>query len=79
MRNAGGKYIATGNLTIRDVTKVVEIPFTVAQGKGMKGEPRLGAEGSLAINRFDYHASYDPTGLGVGKDVKIDVSVEAGK
>jgi polyisoprenoid-binding protein YceI len=73
------QYVATGNLTIRDVTKQVELPFTLAQGKGMKGEPRLGAEGSLAINRFDYHVSYDPTGLGVGKDVKIDVSVEAGK
>jgi polyisoprenoid-binding protein YceI len=73
------KYVATGNLTIRDVTKQVELPFTLAQGKGMKGEPRLGAEGSLAINRFDYHVAYDPTGMGVGKEVKIDVSVEAGR
>jgi polyisoprenoid-binding protein YceI len=73
------KYIAVGNLTIRDVTKSVEIPFTLAKGKGMKGEPRLGAEGSLKINRFDYHVSYDPTGLGVGKDVAIDLSIEAGK
>jgi polyisoprenoid-binding protein YceI len=73
----GDKYVAVGNLTIRDVTKQVEIPFTLAQGKGMKGESRLGAEGSLAINRFDYKVAYDPTGLGVGKEVKIDVSVEA--
>jgi polyisoprenoid-binding protein YceI len=75
----GGKYVATGNLTIRDVTKQVEFPFTLAQGKGAKGEPRLGAEASLAINRYDYHVSYDPTGLGVSKDVKIDLSVEATK
>ena len=73
------KYVATGNLTMRDVTKQVELPFTLAQGKGMKGEPRLGAEGELTINRFDYHVAYDPTGMGVGKEVKIDVSVEAGK
>jgi polyisoprenoid-binding protein YceI len=73
------KYVATGNLTIRDVTKQVELPFTLAHGKGTKGEPRLGAEGELTINRFDYHVAYDPTGMGVGKEVKIDVSVEAGK
>jgi polyisoprenoid-binding protein YceI len=80
IRKLGGdKYIAAGNLTIRDVTKPVEIPFTLAQGKGAKGEPRLGAEGSLKINRYDYHVSYDPTGMGVGKDVSIDLSIEAGK
>jgi polyisoprenoid-binding protein YceI len=73
------KYVAVGNLTIKDVTKQVEIPFTLAKGKGMKGEPRLGVEGSLTINRFDYHVSYDPTGMGVSKDIKIDLSVEAGK
>jgi polyisoprenoid-binding protein YceI len=79
IRNAGGKYIATGNLTIRDVTKVVEIPFTLAQGKGPKGEARIGVEATLTINRFDYHVSYDSTGLIVGKDVTIDLSVEAVK
>jgi len=68
-----------GNLTIRDVTKQVEIPFTLAAGKSMKGEPRLGVEATLTINRYDYHVSYDPTGLGVSKDVNIELSVEAGK
>jgi len=75
----GDKYVAVGNLTIRDVTKQVEIPFTLAAGKGMKGEPRLGVEATLTINRFDYHVSYDPTGMGVSKEVKIELSVEAGK
>jgi polyisoprenoid-binding protein YceI len=75
----GDQYVATGNLTIRDVTKTVELPFTLAQGKGPKGEPRLGAEASLTINRFDYKVSYDPTGMAVSKDIKIDLSVEASK
>lgn len=74
----GDKYVAVGNLTIKDVTKQVEIAFTLATGKGMKGEPRLGAEGQLGINRFDYHVAYDPTGVGVSKDVNIELSVEAG-
>jgi polyisoprenoid-binding protein YceI len=66
-----------GNLTMKDVTKTVEIPFTLATGKGMKGEARLGVEATLSINRFDYHVSYDPTGMGVSKDVNIELSVEA--
>ncbi|PSH03335.1 MAG: hypothetical protein CXZ00_12725 [Acidobacteria bacterium] len=73
----GDKYVATGNLTIRDVTRRVEIPFTLARGKGMKGDRRLGIEGTLAINRYDYHVSYDPTGVVVGKEVKIELSLEA--
>jgi polyisoprenoid-binding protein YceI len=55
----------------------VEIPFTLATGKGMKGEARLGVEATLSINRFDYHVAYDPTGMGVSKDVNIELSVEA--
>jgi polyisoprenoid-binding protein YceI len=79
VRTTGGKYIATGNLTIRDVTKVVEIPFTLAQGKGPKGEARLGVEATLTIDRFDYNVSYDSTGLIVSKEVNIELSVEAVK
>jgi len=74
-----GNYVAVGNLTIRDVTKTVEIPFTLAQGKGPKGESRLGVEGVLTINRYDYNVSFDPTGMVVNKDVKIELSVEAAK
>ncbi len=79
IRRAGDKYIAVGNLTIKDVTKQVEIPFTLASGKGMKGESRLGIEGTLTINRYDFHVNYDPTGLGVSKEVNIELSIEAVK
>ncbi len=72
----GDKYVAVGNLTIKDVTKTVEIPFTLATGKGMKGEARLGVEAMLSIVRYDYHVNYDPTGLGVSKDVNIELSIE---
>jgi polyisoprenoid-binding protein YceI len=80
IRKAGDdKYVAVGNLTIRDVTKPVEIPFTLAQGKGAKGELRLGVQGMLTINRFDYNVSYDTTGAVVSKDVNIELDVEAAK
>ncbi len=78
VRHVGGdSYIAIGNLTIKDVTKQVEIPFTLARGKGPRGEARVGVDGALTIKRFDYHVSYDPTGMTVGNDIKIELSVEA--
>jgi polyisoprenoid-binding protein YceI len=78
-RTGADQYLATGKLTIRDVTREVEIPFTLAQGHGPKGEPRIGVEGSLTLNRYDYHVNFDKTGALVGKDVKIDLSVEASR
>ena len=78
-KTGADQYVATGKLTIRDVTRNVEFPFTLAQGKGLKGDQRVGVEASLPINRLDYHVSFDQTGLIVGKDVKIDLSVEASK
>jgi len=80
VRKVGGdQYVAVGNLTIRDVTKQVEIPFTLAQGKSPKGDPRLGAEGSLTINRLDYKVGSTIPSAAVGTDIKIDLSVEAQK
>jgi polyisoprenoid-binding protein YceI len=80
IRKLGGdKYVAVGKLTIRDVTREVEIPFTLAQGKTPKGEQKLGVDAALTVNRLDYHVSFDQTGLLVGKDVNIELSVEAAK
>jgi polyisoprenoid-binding protein YceI len=80
IRKVGGdQYVAVGNLTIRDVTKQVEIPFTLAQGKGPKGDPRLGVEGSLTINRLDYKVGSTIPAMAVGTDIKIDLEVEAQK
>ena len=78
-KTGADKYVALGKLTIRDVTRDVEVPFTLAQGKGPKGQPRLGVDASLVLNRFDYHVNYDKTGALVGKDVNIELSVEAGR
>lgn len=80
VRSLGGdKYIAAGKLTIRDVTREVEIPFTLAQGQTPKGQHKLGVDAALTVNRFDYHVNFDQTGLLVGKDVNIELSVEAAK
>ncbi len=72
----GDEYIAIGNLTIKDVTKQVELPFSLTTGEA-KGKKRLGVDASLTLNRLEYHINYDPSGTTVGKQVKVDLNLEA--
>lgn len=72
----GGDYVAIGNLTIKDVTRQVELPFTLTQAE-VRGKKKLGIETSLTINRLDYHVNYDPSGTTVSKEVKIEIDLEA--
>ncbi len=73
----GDQLVAIGNLTIKDVTRQVELPFTVDSAE-VGGKKRIGVEASLPINRFDYHVSWDdPTHSVVGPNVKIELSIEA--
>jgi polyisoprenoid-binding protein YceI len=41
------------------------------------GKTRIGAEGSLVINRQDYNIAHDPSGKMVGNSVKINLNLEA--
>ena len=75
----GEQWIATGPLTIKDVTKTVEIPFEVAKADTKMG-PRLGASATIKIKRDDYHvakASIADNGSVVGNEITIELNVEA--
>jgi polyisoprenoid-binding protein YceI len=77
-------YIAHGPLSIRGTAKEVAIPFTIGGTvKDVSGMIRLGAQGSLTVNRQDYGVSWNKTleggGVLVSDDVKIDLAVEAVK
>jgi cytochrome b561 len=50
-RTAEGRYEAQGKLTIRDVTREITLPFTLATAVGAPG-PRI--SGELPIKRLDY-------------------------
>lgn len=63
-------YKVTGNLTIKDVTKQVEIPF-IFSGTGNTGK----FDGYFAINKNDYHLVKQ----GVGDSVKIVLSIPVDK
>lgn len=72
----GDAYVAIGNLTIKDVTKQVEVPFTVNAGE-LGGQKRIGVDASFTINRMDYHVDWDKMPGAVDKQVKIELNIEA--
>lgn len=78
----GNRYIITGNLTIKDVTKKIEVPFTyygMKENPLKKGRMVAGFEADFVINRLDYHVGngqFADMGV-VGKEVRIVVTIEA--
>ncbi len=79
----GSGYVARGPLTMRGVTKEVELPFTVT---GVINDPwgntRLGAEVEpVKVNRQDFGVSWskalDSGGLVVSDEVSLELAVEA--
>ncbi len=78
---SGNNYRVTGDLTIKDVTKTVEVPFVFY---GIKNHPMqknkqvAGFEGRFTIDRLAYHVGDGKfVNMGVlGKQVKIFVALE---
>ncbi|MBD1430125.1 YceI family protein [Sphingobacterium litopenaei] len=85
LKGNDGKYILTGDLTIRDVTK--KVTFNVVQNNGIITDPwgktRAGFTATTSINRFDYGINYAdklPTGVfAVAPEVQITINVEVVK
>lgn len=67
---ADGAYKASGNLTIKGVTKVISFPFTAKQ----EGSGYL-FEGSFTINRRDYGVG--GSSLVLSDEVKVTLKVHA--
>jgi len=78
---SGNTYLLTGDMTIRDVTKEVEMEFTYLGQKEhpfKKGQIVAGFETRLTIDRLDYNVGngkFYKMGV-VGKEVNIFVSLE---
>lgn len=75
-------FVAHGVLTIRGVSKNVDLQFKLNGPIGVGGgNYLLGAEAGLTINRQDFGVSWskalDSGGLVVANEVKIDINVEA--
>jgi polyisoprenoid-binding protein YceI len=84
VEKADNGLVAYGKFTMHGVTKDIAIPFAIlGTTKDPQGNFRLGAEGGLTINRFDYGLAWsmltETGGLIVGNEIKIDLNVEAVK
>lgn len=80
-RKEGDGYICTGTLTMKGVSKEIEIPFKIlGKVKDPWGKERIGVEASLKLNRQDFGISWSKTldngGLVVGNEVQIELSAE---
>lgn len=74
-------YVAVGDLTIRDVTKEVELPFQIIGTiKDRNGNTRMGVEAEMTIKRMDYGVKWSNTldngSLVVSDDVKIELALQ---
>lgn len=84
IEKSGEGYVAVGDLTMRGVTKEIQLPFTFA---GVITDPygntRLGLSAATKLNRQDYGLSWSKTldngGLVVSDDVEIEIETEAVK
>jgi polyisoprenoid-binding protein YceI len=80
---SGERYEARGKLTLRDVTRDVVLPFTLAivDDPAQPGRQRGTARGRLIIKRLDYGVGQNEwaaTGQ-VANEVTIDLNVVAGR
>lgn len=80
----GDGYVATGTLTMRGVSKKIDLPFVLnGPVQNPWGQTVLGVEVSHELNRKDYGLVWNKTmdngGLVVGDDVKIEINLEAAK
>jgi len=78
------RYVAKGILTIRGISKEIELPFEIlGPVNDPYGYTKLGIDASLKINRLDYGVNWNKTldtgGVLVSNDVNIKLDVELTK
>ena len=80
----GDRYVLTGDLTIKDVTRPVSIEFEyLGTTTDPWGNDKIAFEGSTVINREDWglnwNAALETGGVLVSKKITIELEVQAAK
>jgi len=79
--NGEGRYTASGDLTIRHITRPVSFDIELNGIRpSAQGSQHLGASATITIDRTDFDLTWNmpiPNGVVVGEKVKIDVDLEA--
>jgi polyisoprenoid-binding protein YceI len=84
IEKTGDDLVAHGKLTMRGVTKEIQLPFKLnGPITDSWGNTRVGIEGRTKLNRKDYGLTWSKTletgGLVVGDEVEIEIQLEAVK
>lgn len=85
LRHDGETWVLTGDLTIRNVTRSVdiELEFLGVDPTGLQGEARIGFEGRTTIKRSDFDLSFglavDGSKVVVGDRVTVTLDVQASR
>lgn len=61
-------YSVTGNLTIKDVTKRIVVPFTI-----IETDSTITFAGSGVVNRLDYNVGIDYNDFKIGYEINLDI------
>ncbi len=82
VKRDGGDWTITGDLTIKDVTKSVTIPFEhTGSARDPFGNVRVGFEGETTINRKDWgltwNAALETGGVLVSDKIKLEFDISA--
>ena len=83
LRRADGGWVMSGELTIRNVTRLVDldVEFLGSDPTGLQGEPRIGFSARAAISRRDFGITFglaaDGTKIVVADKVDIVLDIEA--
>ena len=84
IKKTGDQLVAVGTLTIRGVSKQIELPFTLnGPITNPWGQTVIGVEIEFELDRKDYNVKWNKTmdsgGVVVGDNVKIEINLEAKK
>lgn len=79
----GDGWVAVGDLTMRGVTKEIELPFTLSGPVSAGPASIIGVSAAMELNRQDFGISWNKTldagGVVVSDKVKIEIELEAKK
>ncbi len=66
--NQDSGYSVTGKLTMKDVTKQIDVPFTITET-----DSTATFTGSGVVNRFDYNVGVDYSNFKIGYEISVEV------
>ncbi len=72
-------YLLHGKMTMKGVTKDVIFDLYYGGLASSDEGQKIGLKAKTVIDRFDYNINFDPSGIGIGKDVHITAHLQFAK